>query len=147
MKIKDRRTLHFSVERIWQILEQPEYMVLWNPKCKRCDFTGVASLGSRFQVVSQLSKGPVESEAEVVTFIPHQQITFRYTFESMGQKGFVDDSFFLKMVGPQKTKVKHVTDFKHAKMPRIFKAVAWLICTFGYKVGPSMLENLEELLD
>lgn len=147
MHIRDSIKLNSSANDIWDILKNPGNMPAWNPKCQTCTGNDKITIGSTFDATFQLGNKKKTTICEIIDIKPNEKITIRYSGDIFGSNGgYVDESITLIHQGLRQTKVILSVDFTNSKLPAFVKFIMWFISKFGYKVGKSSLDGIEDLL-
>lgn len=147
MKIKSKKTVNTAVDAIWEILSDPGNMPAWNHKCQTCITKSNVTIGSRFEATFQMRGKPTRTWCEVIEFKPREKITIRYSGQALTSKnGFVDERFHLVGIGSIITQIRHEVDFSNSGLPLFVRFIIWFINTFGYRVGRSSLDEIEDLV-
>ncbi len=146
MKIISKRTFEVPAQQLWLIVRDPGNMPAWNHKCVECSSLPDARVGDRFNATFQMRDHPHETEGEVLEYVENERIAFRLQYNHDTQTGSVDESFQLKPLGPSRTELVHRADFRNAPLPRWVKIFIGFINLFGRKVGPGIMDNIEDLL-
>ena len=146
MRIVSSKTFRASPENLWQIVHDPANMPAWNEKCVECSSNGIGE-GSRFNAVFEMSGKRSDAQGEVIEYVLHKRIRYRYRYVDDSKAGSVEETYDISKVGRDRSKVEHEVNLKHAALPFWVKLLAFVLEKFGKKMGKGPLDGIEELLN
>lgn len=121
-------------------------MPAWNEKCVECVSTGMGER-SRFNAVFEMSGKRSNAQGEVIEYVLHKRIRYRYRYVDDSKTGSVEETYDISKVGPDRSKIEHAVNLKHAALPLWVKLLAFVLEKFGKKMGKGPLDGIEELLN
>jgi uncharacterized protein YndB with AHSA1/START domain len=147
MILRDRLDVSAGTAPVWDVLDDPALMELWNPKCVRCAVEcRHVHVGLRYRASFRLSGPERQSDCEILACIPGERLTTRFATEPPGRTGYVDETFRLQPVA-QGTRVVHEADFIHSPLPRWLGVFMKVMDMVGRQAGRSSLDGIKELLE
>jgi len=147
MILYDRIDVCANPEQIWEVLDDPALMELWNPKCVQCAADRhQVHLGLRYRASFRMSGPPRESHCEVMACRPCELLTTRFLMEAPGPTGYVDETFRLR-AHRGGTRIAHEVDFTHSGLPRWLQVFMKVMDLVGRKAGKSSLDGIKELVE
>ena len=147
MKISTSSTVDAPPGEVWIVIQDPENMPAWNPKCIRVSGTNGAGAGTAFEAAFSMGSQEQVCLGKIVEWMPETRIVFSYQFEeTSGKKRLIRESFSIEPVGGNQSKVLHVVDLTHSGLPRWVQVLASLLNRFGRKMGPGALDGIASLL-
>jgi uncharacterized protein YndB with AHSA1/START domain len=147
MILRDRLDVRASAAHVWDVLDDPALMELWNPKCVRCEVVRQhVHVGLRYRASFRLSGPERQSDCEVLACLPGELLTTRFSTAAPGPAGYVDETFRLQSV-PQGTRVIHEVDLTHSPLPRWLQVFMKVMDVIGRKASRSSLDGIKQLLE
>ena len=140
--------INVSIATVWNFIEDPNNLQLWNPKVKRVTaFSNSGKeVGTSFGILYMMSGKANELRGEVVLREPLSRITFRYSGGQMGQENFVEEAFELKPATDGTILIQTI-NFTNADFPLWARIVMWIIFKTGKPVGESYLATMKSLIE
>ncbi|UCD52700.1 MAG: SRPBCC family protein [Phycisphaerales bacterium] len=147
MIVRDRLDVSASAAEVWDVLDDPALMELWNPKCVRCEVDREhVHVGLRYRASFRLHGPECPSDCEVMACAPGQLLTTRFLTEAPGPAGYVDETFRLQPLA-QGTRIIHEVDFTHSGLPRWLEVFMKVMNWVGRQAGRSSLDGIKELVE
>lgn len=120
-------------------------MPAWNEKCVECGSSGIGE-GSEFNAVFEMSGKRSEAKGEVIEYVLHKRIRYRYEYVDDSKLGSVEEVYVISTLGRDGTKLRHEVNLKNAAMPFWVKLLAAILGKIGREAGKGPLDGIEELL-
>lgn len=148
MQQKETILINASPEKVWNFIEDPNNLPLWNPKVQRVTAFGSSgkSVGSNFGIMYMMNKIPSEMRGEVVVHEPNSRLTFRFLDGKMERGNHVEESFSLTPT-PSGVLLERTIDFTNAPIPWWARIIMWIIFKTGKPVGDTYLVKLKSLIE
>lgn len=145
---KETILINVPIETVWNFIEDPNNLQLWNPKVQRVTaFSNSGkSVGSTFGILYMMSNKANEMRGEVTVREPMSRLTFRYSGAQMERNDFVEEGFLLLSDG-NTTILERTINFSHAPLPWWAKIIMRIIFTAGKPVEESYLVKLKESIE
>ncbi len=121
-------------------------MPAWNEKCVECVSTGLGE-GSRFKAVFEMSGKRSDAQGEVIEYVLHQRIRYRYQYVDDSKTGSVEETYNISKLDRDHSKIVHEINLKNAALPFWVKLLASVLGKIGRKMGKGPLDGIEELLN
>lgn len=145
---KETILINTPIEKVWNFIEDPNNLQLWNPKVHKV--TALSSsgknVGSTFGILYVMSNKANEMRGEVTVREPMTRLVFRYSGAQMGQNNFVEEGFTLAANGSG-TLLHRTIDFSNASFPWWAKVIMWIIIKTGNPVGETYEAKLKSLIE
>ncbi len=147
MILYDRIDVNVTTEQVWEVLDDPALMELWNPKCVRCEVDRrQVHVGLCYRASFRMSGPPRETDCEILACRPCELLTTRFFMEAPVPVGHVDETFRLRP-HQQGTRIVHEVDFTHSGLPRWLQVFMKVMDLVGRKAGKSSLDGIKELAE
>ncbi len=148
MTQKETILINSPIEKVWNFIEDPNNLQLWNPKVQRVTAFGNSgkSVGSNFGIMYMMNNIPSEMRGEIVVHEPNSRLTFRFLDGKMNHGTFVDESFFLTKA-PNGVLLERSIDFTNAPIPWWGRIIMWIVFKTGKPVGDAYLVKLRDLIE
>ncbi len=121
-------------------------MPAWNEKCIECISTGIGE-GSRFNAVFEMSGKRSGAKGEVIEYVLHKRIRYRYQYVDDSKTGSVEEAYKISKVDRDHAKLDHEVNLKNATLPFWVKLLAFVLEKIGKKMGKGPLDGIEDLLN
>lgn len=140
--------INAPIETVWNFIEDPNNLQLWNPKVKRVTaFSNSGKeVGTSFGILYLMSGKTSEMRGEVVIREPMVRLTFRYSGGQMGQDKYVEEGFELTPTTGGILLVQSI-NFTELEIPLWARIVMWFVFKTGKPVGESYLVTLKSLIE
>ncbi|MGB0744641.1 MAG: SRPBCC family protein [Opitutales bacterium] len=145
MKLVEKRSYRASPEDIWGILQDPENMPAWNPKCLTVEGIKRQEVGQKFSVCYEMNGKRSNAMGELAEYEKNRRIAFRYHYEAAARTGIVMERFEVTP-GNGMTQVVHTVDFSQSSLPLWLKWLISFFNKFGRKRGAGSLDGIADLL-
>lgn len=148
MKQQETILINAPIETVWNFIEDPNNLQLWNPKVHKVTALSNSGkhVGSTFGILYVMSNKANEMLGEVTVREPMTRLAFRYSGAQMGQDEFIEEVFHLTPAG-NATTLERVIDYSHARFPWWAKIIMWIIFKTGKPVGDAYLMKMKSLLE
>ena len=146
--LKESIEIPQSAERVWDVIENPETMKLWNPNVKGVVLAnwGNRSKGFRYRITYALNGKPSELEAEIVEYHAPRRLVIKLTGGHLSKYAYVHEVYDLVPVEGG-TRLKQTIEIHDSSIPLIFRILLWFIRRFGKPTGDSYLAGVKSLAE
>ncbi|MBI2429891.1 MAG: SRPBCC family protein [Ignavibacteriales bacterium] len=81
MQQKETILINAQIQSVWNFIEDPNNLQLWNPKVRRVTAFGNSgkSVGSNFGIMYMMNNSASEMRGEVIVHEPTSRLTFRFS--------------------------------------------------------------------
>jgi uncharacterized protein YndB with AHSA1/START domain len=143
---KDRITVSAPAAEVWKVLEDPDRLPGWLPKCTAVlkESDGGMRRGFRFSLEREWKGDTRVGEVEVTDCQPGKRITWRETDRRQQGRVVVEEEFELVDRG-ERCVVKHGLDLSKSGLPFWVLMIMKAIHVMGRPVGKTGLMRLAEL--
>ncbi len=111
-----------------------------------CVSSGIGE-GSRFKAVFEMSGKRSDAQGEVIEYVLHQRIRYRYQYVDDSKAGSVEETYHILRVDRDHSTIEHVVNLKNAALPFWVKILAAVLGKIGRKMGKGPLDGIEELIE
>jgi hypothetical protein len=150
MKIEDSIFIRRSAGTIWKFLENPENMLLWNPKVKRVSPSSFDTpiQGYCYAITYQMRERAkaLEFSAEFVHFESPIKLIIRLTGPSSPRAMVIEEMYQLAEQDGG-TVLTQVIQIGNSGINVFFRFLIWIIQQFGKPVGKRYLETLRDIVE
>ncbi len=148
MILTDSVHINAPPERVWQYLEDPERMKLWNPKIKDVVpiFWGQRSKGFRYRITYVMGAREREFSAEIEEYQPCARLVIRHTGGSLPVTAYVQEMYELSSIGAG-TLLTQTIRVHNLRVNFFLRLLVSFVIRFGKPTGKKYLEQLRELAE
>ncbi|MDD2916090.1 MAG: SRPBCC family protein [Gallionella sp.] len=151
MKLVNSIFINRSPEVVWAFLEDPEHMLLWNPKVKQVSPSCFAEpkQGYRYDITYQMGASAVASglQAEFVCFEPCSKLVIRQTGGLPSpQDRIIEETYELVERGGG-TFLTQTIRVENSGINIFLRLLIWFIRKFGKPAGKPYLETFRDILE
>ena len=146
MTLKDRVDIHRPPEQVWQVIENPETMKLWNPNVKDVMLHnwGARAQGFRYRITYALSGKPSELDAEILEYHPPVRLVIKLTGGRFSGNDYVYEIYELVPMDGG-TRLDQTIEIHDSGIPLLFRILIWFVRHFGKPTRKSYLFGVKEL--
>jgi len=148
MILKDSVWINASPERVWEYLEDPERMRLWNPKIKAVASVswGQRCKGFRYRVTYVMGGKENELSAEIEEYQPPAKLIIRHTGGRLPPNGYAQEIYELSRENGG-TALTQIIRLHNSGINLFFRLLIALLYRFGTPTGKKYLTILKELVE
>jgi carbon monoxide dehydrogenase subunit G len=148
MTLKEHVHIDRPPEDVWNVIENPETMKLWNPNVKHVVLYnwGARSQGFRYRMTYALSGKANELDAEMLEYRPPVRLVIKLTGGRFARKTCIHEIYDLVPVEGG-TRLEQTIDIHDAGIPLLYRMLIWFIRRFGKPTGPSYLAGVKALVE
>ncbi|MFN0156951.1 MAG: SRPBCC family protein [Bacteroidota bacterium] len=147
MNLRDEIMIDASPTTVWEFVENPESMALWNPKVKRVTAPQAPRrIGSTYAIMYEMNGKVQEFRAEFIEHDPPNKLVIRLNSASLKPDSSVEESYTLTDCDGRSRLVQTITVHNSGINP-IFRLLIWFIMKFGSPTGKRYLETLKDLAE
>jgi len=148
MILKDSVWINASPERVWEYLEDPERMRLWNPKIKAVASVswGQRCKGFRYRVTYVMGGKENELSAEIEEYQPPAKLIIRHTGGRLPPNGYAQEIYELSRENGG-TALTQIIRLYNSGINLFFRLLIALLYRFGTPTGKKYLTILKELVE
>ena len=151
MKLVNSIFINRPPEAVWACLENPEYMLLWNPNVKHVSPSCFADPGSgyRYAITYQMGENAIASEfqAEFVRFEPWSKLVIRHTGGlSAPQDRVIEETYELQERGAG-TFLTQTICVENSGINVFLRLLIWVIQKWGKPAGKPYLGTLRDIIE
>jgi len=148
MILTDSVRINAQPERVWQYLEDPERMKLWNPKIKEVVpiSWGQRSRGFRYRITYVMGGRERESSAEIEEYLPCARLVIRHTGASLPLNAYAQEMYELSPTGGG-TLLTQTIRVHNLRVNFFLRLLVFFVQRFGKPTGKKYLVQLKELAE
>ncbi len=148
MILKDSVRINAPPERVWQYLEDPERMKLWNPKIKAVVSVswGQRCKGFRYRLTYVLGGKESEISAEIEEYQPPTKLVIRHTGGRLPPGGYAQEIYELSRENGG-TALTQTIQVHNSGINILFRLFIAFVHRFGKPTRKKYLTVLKELVE
>ena len=151
MKLVNSVFINSSPDTVWAFLENPENMLLWNPKVKHVSPSCFSSpkQGYRYAITYQMSGNAIASEleAEFVHFEPLSKLTIRHTGGLSSPPGRIIEENYELAERNGGTFLTQTICIRNSGINIFLRLLIWIIQKWGKPTGKPYLEVFRDIIE